>query len=473
MKYLLLFLAACAAAPAQPIRLHPANPHYFEFRGKPAILITSAEHYGAVLNLDFDWRKYLDTLARDGMNYTRIFTGAYVEPPGAFNISRNTLAPAPGRFLAPWARSGGNRFDLSQWSPEYFERLKTFVAEAGKRGIVVEVTMFSSTYNEKMWLVNPFHPDNNVNGTNAIDWKNLSTADNGNISGWQEKMVRKIVRELNGFDNVTFEIQNEPWSDQTVPSLVINPYIQQPATGKWPNSVDLASEASLAWQRRTAEWIATEEEQLPNRHLIAWNVCNFLYPVRDILPHVSILNFHYAFPEAAGWNRGWNKPIAYDESGFIGTTDAAYRKQAWRFLLAGGALFNNLDYSFSIGKEDGTDVQPDSPGGGSPALRRQLNILGGFLRALPFLTMAPDRGVVKLAPGVETQAISSPGKAYAIHVMGQSPATLSLEIPAGTYRAEWVDTKTGEVVKREPVKDARVTSPAFEDDIALRILRTR
>jgi hypothetical protein len=27
-----------------PIALHPDNPHYFLFRGKPTVLITSAEH---------------------------------------------------------------------------------------------------------------------------------------------------------------------------------------------------------------------------------------------------------------------------------------------------------------------------------------------------------------------------------------------------------------------------------------------
>jgi hypothetical protein len=110
-----------------PIALHPVNPHYFVWRGKPAILITSGEHYGAVLNLDFDYRKYLDTLVADGMNYTRIFSGAYVEPQGAFKIERNTLAPRSGRFLAPWPRSsepghpdGGYKFDLSRWDDAYF-----------------------------------------------------------------------------------------------------------------------------------------------------------------------------------------------------------------------------------------------------------------------------------------------------------------------------------------------------------------
>ncbi len=43
------------AQETKPIRLHPDNPHYFLFRGKPTILITSAEHYGAVLNPNFDY----------------------------------------------------------------------------------------------------------------------------------------------------------------------------------------------------------------------------------------------------------------------------------------------------------------------------------------------------------------------------------------------------------------------------------
>ena len=41
--------------PTPPISLHPDNPSYFLWRGKPAVLITSGEHYGALLNLDFDF----------------------------------------------------------------------------------------------------------------------------------------------------------------------------------------------------------------------------------------------------------------------------------------------------------------------------------------------------------------------------------------------------------------------------------
>src|SRR5437762_3996417 len=145
-----------------PLRLHPRNPHYFLFRGKPTVLITSGEHYGAVLNLDFNYVKYLDTLAKDGLNLTRTFAGAYCEPSGAFNIASNTLAPSPNRFICPWARSdrpgyanGGNKFDLTKWDEAYFKRLRDFLAKASKRGIVVELNLFCPMYEESQWRLSP------------------------------------------------------------------------------------------------------------------------------------------------------------------------------------------------------------------------------------------------------------------------------------------------------------------------------
>src|SRR6266404_1525601 len=77
-----------ALAKSKPLALHPANPHYFLFHGKPTVLITSGEHYGAILNLDFDYVAYLEAIKQDSLNLTRTFSGAYVEPLGAFKIAR-------------------------------------------------------------------------------------------------------------------------------------------------------------------------------------------------------------------------------------------------------------------------------------------------------------------------------------------------------------------------------------------------
>src|SRR5262245_44088793 len=97
--------SAAGGKTMKPLALHPDNPHYLLFRGKPTILLTSGEHYGAVINLDFDYIPYLEELKAHSLNLTRTWVGPYAEDPTSFNISHNTLAPQPNRFISPWARS--------------------------------------------------------------------------------------------------------------------------------------------------------------------------------------------------------------------------------------------------------------------------------------------------------------------------------------------------------------------------------
>jgi len=477
LRLLLLAVLPAAILSSQPLRLHPANPHYFEYHGKPILLVTSGEHYGAVLNRDFDYRRYLDTLAKDGLNLTRLFIGTYHEVPGtSFGIPRNTLAPETEAFLAPWVRAAGGKFDLDQWAPAYFDRLAEFVSEAEKRGIIVEVTLFSAHYQEQHWKLSPFNPVNNVNATDPIDWRDLHTLKNGNILSRQEAVVREIVGRLRFFDNVYFEIQNEPWADRTVTVDVINRYLPAPQRDRFPNSVDFADVDSLAWQSRVGEWIHNTERfagisgtgRSPKTHLIAQNYANFRASLPAVDPNVSILNFHYAYPDAASWNRGWNLPVSYDESGFIGRADDTYRREAWRFLMAGGAAFDGLDYSFTVGHEDGTDLDNNGPGGGSPTLRRQLEVLRSFLESFDFVNMRPDPDFVRRAPGALCESLSNPGRQYAVYCESTSPAEIELAPPEGQWRIELLDPRSGQ---RNEVK--RVSIPTGDIAISVRPLSSK
>ncbi|MCX7825161.1 MAG: hypothetical protein N2689_06345 [Verrucomicrobiae bacterium] len=449
-----------AASPA-PLALHPDNPHYFQFRGQPAVLITSAEHYGAVLNLDFNYLKYLDALKRDGMNLTRTFSGAYCEDSAAFNIASNTLAPAPGRFICPWARSdtpgyanGGNKFDLARWDEGYFKRLRDFVGQAAQRGVVVEMNLFCPFYKDSMWRLSPMNALNNVNGLGGVARTNVYTLDrHGGLLAVQEAMTRKIVSELKDFDNLYYEVCNEPYFGGV----------------------------TMEWQRRIVDVIVQTEKELGVRHLISLNIANKSKKVEDPHPAVSIFNFHYASPPVTvAMNYGLNKVIGDNETGFKGTGDRHYRMEGWEFTLAGGGLYNNLDYSFTVGHEDGTfTLPPKQPGGGSPALRRQLKVLRDFIHSFDFVRMKPDNSFIKggVPDGARATALAEPGRQYAVYVFGGTHATLALDIPAGEYRAEWVNTRTGKTDKAETVKHAggnsTFASPPYAEDIALRLRRTR
>jgi hypothetical protein len=216
---------------------------------------------------------------------------------------------------------------------------------------------------------------------------------------------------------------------------------------------------------------------LPLRHLIAQNIANFRLPVNDedLVPEASILNFHYAYPEVVDWNRGLRRVIGFDETGFAGKDDATYRRQAWNFILSGGGIFNSLDYSFTLGREDGTDIDNPAPGGGSPTLRRQLKVLSDFIHRFDLPPLNPNPLLVARAPGVVPRVLSSrDGKAHALYLQGRAPTTLELDLAKGLWTAEWSSVETGAVLKRETVKAAKpvtaLRSPGFTDAIALRLV---
>jgi hypothetical protein len=292
---------------------------------------------------------------------------------------------------------------------------------------------------------------------------------------FQERYARKLVREANGFPNVIFEIQNEPWSDRPVLTDVVNPFLFPPARNQYPNSIDLPDSEALAFETHVAEWITSEESSLPSKHLIAQNYCNFLMPVRQLISGVSIVNFHYAYSEAVTFNYGLNKALSYDETGFLGGADQSYVRQAWNFMLSGGSTFNGLDYSFSPGHEDGSDAAPNGPGGGSPELRRQLGILHHFLNELPLAEMVPDQQTVKHAQGVFTRVLASRSGQYAIYLDGNGPSELILTLPKGEYSVQWTDTHSGDSSTASTFHhsggDKTLSTPEFKNGIALRLTR--
>jgi hypothetical protein len=486
-------LVLCAGVLAQPaprapgprdggprdgrLELHPENPHYFLWRGKPTIVITSGEHYGAVLNLDFDYRTYLDTLAQEGMNGTRTWVGTYAETSGNFNIAGNTLDPAAGRYITPWARSseagyadGGNKFDLTKWDPAYFARLRDFLDHASRRGIIVELVLFCPLYEDSMWQVSPMNARNNVNGLGNVPREDVLTlARSGGLLAIQEALARRIVDEVSRFDNVYIEICNEPYAT------------------KVPDD----------WQRHFATVVGDAVKKQPRPVLVSQNVANHGLRIVDPHPAIAIFNFHYASPpDTVEWNYHLNKVIGDNETGFRGTADLAYRTEAWDFILAGGGLYNNLDYSFTVGHENGTfKYHEKQPGGGSMTLRRQLRALSEFIHGFDFVKMKPDRAVVEAgAPsGGSARALAEPGRAYAIYFRrlaaskttnkGQpapkpspeSPA-VRLNLPAGSWTVRWLDPVTGQVVSRPTLTHAggvaTLETPPWQDDVALDVRRT-
>ena len=189
-------------------------------------------------------------------------------------------------------------------------------------------------------------------------------------------------------------------------------------------------------------------------------------------------------PDTIEQNFKLNKVFSDDETGFRGKEDVYYRTEAWEFMIGGGAIYDNLDYSFTSGHPDGTLADFKSPGGGGAELRNQLRILREFMDDLDFVHMKPMNGIIKggsaTAPlsgaparsGVTVRALGQEGKIYAIYIRGGTKAELQIKLPNGKYHAEWVNTKTGKPDKSEDIEGAaeiHLASPTYTEDIALRI----
>ena len=91
--------------------------------------------------------------------------------------------------------------------------------------------------------------------------------------------------------------------------------------------------------------------------------------------------------------------------------------------------------------------------------------------------MSPDSALVTggVPEGATVRALADPGCQYALYIHGGIQIDLELDLPAGNYTYEWIDTKTGETVESGKLEHAGgraiLASPEFETDIALGVRR--
>jgi hypothetical protein len=483
---LLAGLAAISLA-ADPVTTDKTNPHYYSLNGRPLLLITSAEHYGGVINKAFDYVAYFDSLKANGLNYTRIYPGAMFEPMGKF-VEGNTLGPKMQDLVLPWARSnqpgylfGGNKFDLDRWDEAYFSRLKQFISEAAKRGIVVEVCLFNSQYSDA-WMLSPLYHENNIQGVGDCNWRDAQSLQHADLVRREDDYVRKIVAEVNEFDDVILEFCDEPahigtgiplagpWVGHGIgvvheaeASLPKKHLLGQEGEGPFGGGMDFSADARASVI--VAQYIWGNQTETNDVELGGMRALDFLY--------------------------GLNKPIEMNETHYFplsyeGDAIADSRVEAWEFMTGGGAGFNQLNGLYTV----------ENPSGKTPEgeqLWRGLRNLRAFLDSFDYVRMHPDREFLagNIAQGVYVRVLSEPGKQYSMYIHhsgdrsrgsyqvrpGNYQERLAVNMPEGSYRAEWIDPAGGTIIESQTIqaKDGpcRLTTPRYTVDVALRMKRVQ
>lgn len=210
-----------------PLRVHPTNPRYFADGSGKAVYLTGSHPWHTIQDIGlvqpppaFDFDAFLDFLTKHGHNFVRLWrfelthwTGWNEKlPPLRFAAQHPWKRPGPGTAL-----DGLPKFDFAQWDEVHFERLRSRVQAAQRRGIYVSVMLFEGwclRINPSSWAGHPMNAANNINGIDGdpdADGKGLEVQmlRVPGITELHRAYIRRAVDLLNGFDNVLYEISNE------------------------------------------------------------------------------------------------------------------------------------------------------------------------------------------------------------------------------------------------------------------------
>ncbi|MBI5684812.1 MAG: hypothetical protein HZC54_07010 [Verrucomicrobia bacterium] len=221
------------------LRVHPQNPRYFTDGSGKAVYLTGAHTWNSLVDMGrsepperFDFDAYLDFLQQHDHNFIRLWAWDSTVWRTQANqklgkVFVHNVAPLPWIRTGPGkAIDGKPKFDLTKFDPAYFERLRTRVGAAGRRGIYVSVMLFegwglmhgnrrrSLAPEGWAWRAHPFHASNNVNGINADTDGDGITGEvhrlgNKAANEQQAAYIRKVVDTVNDLDNVLYEVINE------------------------------------------------------------------------------------------------------------------------------------------------------------------------------------------------------------------------------------------------------------------------
>ncbi len=438
---------------AGPLRVHPANPRYFADGSGKAVYLTGSHTWGSLQDggiVDpppaFDFSAYLDFLNKNQHNFIRLWRAESARAEWGNNAPRY-YAPHP------WPRSGpGNaldgkpKFDLSAFNDDYFDRLRSRVIAAGKRGIYVSIMLFEGwDLFFSSWDGQPLNQQNNAQGINGdlngdgrgLEVQMLTVPA---VTAVQEAYVRKVIDTVNDLDNVLYEISNE--------SRLLGPKV-----------------SSRKWQYHFIRFIRDYESRKPRQHPVGMTSQGygggddseilFQSEADWISPNPDKYDYRKDPPPADG-----RKVILLDTDHLWGI--GGDRAWVWKSFLRG---YNPIWMDpFDRSRNGTTNTWGPVLPANADDVRRNLGYTLRFAKRMNLAAMTPR---VELAS--TRYCLANPGVEYLIYAPTSEPVAVDLTGGDGTFQIEWFNPRTGAMSQAGTVIGGRRRSfkPPSAGDVVL------
>jgi len=410
-----------------------ANPSYWQYKGKPVLLVGGSDDD----NL-FQWpadqlRRQLDTMKAAGGNYVR-----------------NTMSDRPDKgFEAyPFLKLPDGRYDLERWNPDYWERFDRFLRWTAESDVIVQIEIWDRfDYSRNNWTPHPYNPRNNVSYTPgqsglADDYPDHpgrnnqpfffttpNQRNNTTVLKYQQRFVDKLLSYSLNHRHVLYCMDNETSGEEE-------------------------------WGRYWAGYVKSKARQLGRRVYVTemWDDHDVKAARhRRALDHPELYDFvdisqnnhnsgqkHW---DNAVWVReqvsGKPRPIntvkTYGADGNkFGHTDRDGIERVWRHLLAGfaSARFH----------------RPDSGLGLNEKAQAVIRAVRAVEAKVPFWNLVPRNDLLAEREENEAYLAARPGEAYVLYF----PKGGSVRLTAGSadYTLCWINALTGDVGPEKPLRIA-------------------
>jgi len=194
---------------AQEIQVSEQYTTYFEYKGKPVLLLggTVDDNLFQLEGLE----EHLDLLVACGGNYVR-----------------NTMSSTGEGNLWPFHRQEDGLYDLNKWNDAYWERFDKFLKACEERDIIVQIEIWATfDFYRDNWEVNPFNPKNNRNYDtartklhtsvpthpifrgNPFFWSVPEMDNNEKLMIYQQRFIDKLLSYSLKYGNVLYCMDNE------------------------------------------------------------------------------------------------------------------------------------------------------------------------------------------------------------------------------------------------------------------------